>query len=141
MIEALEGRRFLSATATAVSSAAGIATPALVVKPAILGPSAVEGTYKGSATLSGTGTVIPLKLVIRSTSVTLTVTGYGKATVAISAKTLKKIRSGSFDLSVTADGATIRLNGSVVKKGERITGTFGASGSISASGTFLLKKG
>jgi hypothetical protein len=100
----------------------------------------VIGDYKGSAVVTGLGTTIPLKLVIRSTSATLTVTGYGTVTIALSTHKFNALRDGNFSLAWTFDTTTFDLVGSVIKSGTRITGTFTGTGAEPFSGTFLLKK-
>jgi hypothetical protein len=118
MIEALEGRQFLSTS--------------------VLGPSAVEGHYKGDATYAGGAQ--DLRLTITAKSETLTVLGYGSETVALSSKAFKKLREGSFSWSGTIDGVHLKLSGSVIDKGTRINASFSATGKITGSGTVALKK-
>ena len=118
MIEALEGRQFLSAS--------------------ILGPSAVEGHYKGDAIYTGGSK--ELKLTITSDSESLTVTGLVTKTVTLSSKGFKKLREGSFYLSGEVEGVKFIFEGSVADKGLRISGTFVDTGKLDLSGTFILKK-
>jgi hypothetical protein len=137
VIEALEGRRLLSASLASAAALPEHVLPA--VKAAILGPSAVEGNYKGDAVANGS-TVEEIKLKITSTSIELFIVGYGDGTVHISAATLKKLREGTFKLSLTVKQLSVSLSGTVTKAGERISGDFSVSGKATATGTFSLKK-
>ena len=145
MIEALEGRRFLCATATA--TATETVSPALVTRAVTVTPNSftsaqVKGHYKGSATVNvgGSPTVLPVRLTITGTSAKLTVTGYGSFSISLSAKQFKKLRSGNFSFTSTVNGFNVSLAGTVTKSGTRISGTFTATGTVTADGTFLLKK-
>ena len=137
MVEALEGRRLLSASVASAGTVTEHLSPA--VKAALLGPSAVEGNYKGAAVANGT-TVEEIKVKITATSIELFIVGYGDGRVHISAATFKKLREGTFKVSVTVKQLHASLSGTVTKAGKRISGDFSVSGKATATGTFLLKK-
>jgi hypothetical protein len=119
MIEALEGRQLLSSS--------------------LLAPSAVEGIYKGDIAVNQI--VLPIKAVVTSTKITLTVTGEGTTSIALSAKQFKKLRAGTFDFAGTVKNVKGTLLGSVTSAGKRIAGSFsGTYKTTTEAGTFILKK-
>jgi hypothetical protein len=115
----------------------------LKIPSAILGPSEVEGDYHGDAYIDADGSTedVQLKATITSTSITLYATGYGKSTVALTAKQFIAVRKGSFDQTITIDHQAFTFTGAVTDGGDRIAGTFSAgTGASAIDGTFVVKK-
>ena len=118
MLEALEGRRLMSAT---------------------LAPSAVEGNYSGTATDTA-GSTIALKLTVSATKETLTIVGYGSESVSLSASAFKKLRQGTFSYSGKIKAITVNISGKVKEGGKELTGSGKLKGKTTVSGTFVLTK-
>ena len=143
MVESLEGRRLFSTVHPALLLDDGLGNgdlfPVTTVASAVLTKDEVIGNYKGSA-MTAEGKSLPLKLLVRAASLSLTVTGYGSAKIALSAHQLNKLRDGTFAYTATVSGETVSLAGTINSAGTRISGTFTGKGPINTSGTFVLKK-
>lgn len=137
LVEALESRRLLSATVQAAADT--LAHPAAIyVTPAVVTPSVI-GTFTGTYNSAQTGRN---RVTVQITTQTRRNVLYGTATVRVGSRyqyyaLTGSVRGTSIVLTLTRNGLTVTVTGTVSANGRAITATFSATngdrGTVSVS--------